>query len=221
MKSFNINARYLPLGVNTTKYRPLEDKKRKRKLREKYSLPLERKIILHVGHINKGRNLEALIPLQKNNIGQVVIVGSTSTPTKEGMDLQLKEKLLKNGVIVIDRYLENIEEIYQLSDIYVFPVKSETGSIGLPLSVLEGVAAGLPVVTTDPQGGIELLIKRHTVLNRYIHIVGSIEGMHETVETLLNDFSPYDGDILKKVRNAIDWKGVSKELFNIINEKIK
>jgi len=45
-------------------------------------------------------------------------------------------------------FYEKIEEFYQASDVYIFPVRNPTGSIDLPLSVLEALAVGLPVVST-------------------------------------------------------------------------
>jgi glycosyltransferase involved in cell wall biosynthesis len=89
-----------------------------------------------------------LIPLQKNN-NQVVIVSSSSTPRDAIGPKELKDKLKQAGITIVDRYIPDIEEIYQLSDCYVFPVKKESSAISLPLSILEARACGLPVLTTD------------------------------------------------------------------------
>ena len=48
-----------------------------------------------------------------------------------------------------DIYIENIEEVYQLSDLYIFPVEAKNGSIGMPLSIMEARGCGIPVLTTD------------------------------------------------------------------------
>ena len=144
----NVDNQLLPLLTNLSKYRPVENIEHKNDLRKKYNLPENTFIISHIGHLNEGRNLEALIPLQ--NAGyQVVIVGSSSTPLDAIGPDSLKEKLLNSGIILYSQYIENIEEIYQLSDLYIFPVVSKTGSIGLPLSILEARACGIPVLSTD------------------------------------------------------------------------
>ena len=54
-----------------------------------------------------------------------------------------------SGIIIYNHFFSKIQEIYQLSDIYVFPVEKNTGSIGMPLSVLEARGCGIPVLTTD------------------------------------------------------------------------
>ena len=147
MNSLNINNDFISLGVDLNQFKPLESIQKKSKLKNKYNLPVKKFIILHVGHINDNRNLKELVSVQ-NKENQVVIVGSTSTPTKEGIDQALKNKLKNNNIIIMDQYLPHIEEIYQLSDMYIFPVRSESGVITIPLSILEAMACNLPVLTT-------------------------------------------------------------------------
>jgi len=111
-------------------------------------LPENKYIISHIGHLNEGRNLLSLIPLQEAGY-QVIIIGSSSTPLDALGPESLKDKLKKSGINIIEKYINNIEEIYQLSDLYIFPVIHNTGSIGIPLSILEARACGIPVLTTD------------------------------------------------------------------------
>ena len=79
----------------------------------------------------------------------MVIISSSSTPLDAPKNEKIKNKLIDSGIVIIDEYLPNIEEIYQLSDLYVFPIEYYLGSISLPLSILEARACGIPVLTTD------------------------------------------------------------------------
>jgi glycosyltransferase involved in cell wall biosynthesis len=133
----------------------------------KYGLPTDKCIILHVGHINAERNLEALVQLQKDD-NQVVIIGSSSTQDVSYKDERLKKSLMEQGLQIIDGYIKNIEELYQLSDVYVFPVLSERGCIGVPLSILEARACGLPVVATA-FGGLKRIYSGTTKEITYSH----------------------------------------------------
>ena len=144
----NVNNKLLPLLTDLKTFKPLGKESSKTGLRKKYNLPLDAFIISHVGHLNGGRNLKSLIPLQKAGF-QILIISSSSTPRDSLQPTNLKQELIDEGIIVLDKYIENIEELYQLSDIYIFPVISQTGSIGTPLSVMEARACGIPVITTD------------------------------------------------------------------------
>jgi len=152
LKSFwdknNIKNELLPLLTDLNIFKPIDKKTNKKELRRKYNLPEDAFIISHMGHLNNGRNLKSLVPLQKAG-NQIVIVGSSSTPKDSLGPVSLKEDLLKEGIIILDGYIEHIEEIYQLSDIYIFPVIAKTGSIGMPLSIMEARGCGIPVITTD------------------------------------------------------------------------
>ena len=149
-----INNILIPLFTNLENNKLSVDKNT---LRQKYKIPKDKYVVLHIGHLNSGRNLESLLPIQSQGY-QVVIVSSTSTPKDAREDSKLYEKLVSNGIIVINNFIENINEIYDLSDIYVFPVLAKNSSIGMPLSVLEARARSLPVVSTN-FGSLKFFLK--------------------------------------------------------------
>jgi glycosyltransferase involved in cell wall biosynthesis len=146
-------AAYLKTGVDTRRFSPIP-KEEKRTLREKYGLPTEKTIVLHVGHLKAKRNVEMLLAANQN--AHAVLV--TSTYAEELKDQQLKQKLLASkNFSLIEDYLPNIEEIYQLADVYLFPVVAYHNCIDVPLSALEAAACGIPVVTT-PYGEMKQLL---------------------------------------------------------------
>lgn len=137
-----VETLYLKTGVDTARFVPV-DPERKRQLREKYGLPQDEKILLHVGHMKKSRNVEALLWLTEE--AHAVLVCSTRTVPEPELRAALESS---PAVSVIDRYVEHIEEIYQLADIYLFPVTQLHNCIDVPLSALEAAACGLPVIAT-------------------------------------------------------------------------
>lgn len=144
---------YLKAGVDTERFCPVLAEE-KRALRKKYNLPVDKTIVLHVGHLNVKRNVEQLLAVNEN--AHSVLVASTYAP--ENKDAQLKERLLqKANFTLIDEFLPNIEEVYQLADVYLFPVVASHKCIDVPLSALEAAACGIPVVTT-PYGEMKELI---------------------------------------------------------------
>jgi glycosyltransferase involved in cell wall biosynthesis len=65
-----------------------------------------------------------------------------------------------DGKVKFLGFRDDIPELLQELDIFVLPSLSE----GLPLSALEAMAAGKPVVATDVGGTHEAVIDRHTGL---------------------------------------------------------
>lgn len=139
----------LPPGVDISKFHPV-DPAVKLRLRAKYGVPAEPFTILHVGHLASSRNLDILATVAQRPDTQVILVASTSTP----QDAALKKRLGEAGVVIFDRVLPRIEELYQLSDAYVFPVLDPAGAIEMPLSVFEAMACRIPVLTT-PFGDLQ------------------------------------------------------------------
>ncbi len=137
--------KYLKSGVDTKRFSPA-DKAIKAELCKKYGIDQKRPVVLHIGHLNEGRGVGELLKVSSDY--QVLLV--TSTLTRSEQDADLRERLLKSpNVKIIDSYIENVEEIYQLSDVYFFPTREMGRCIDVPLSCLEAAACGLPVITTE------------------------------------------------------------------------
>lgn len=138
-----LKVEVLPPAVDIFKFRPVSEGE-KEKIRAELNIPVSKTVVSHVGHIRTTRNVESLIEVQKLDDVQVVVVGSTSTEK----DNDVKDKLIKAGVRVLDYFIPDISKIYKMSDIYIFPVVDEIACIEMPLSVLEAMACNIPVITT-------------------------------------------------------------------------
>lgn len=167
-------SKYLKTGVDTGRFCPV-DEDRKVQLKEKYGLPSDKPIVLHVGHLRTGRNVEQLMALDDTFHGVLV----TSTYASEMQERSLKQKLQASpNLTVLEGYLPNIEEIYQLADVYLFPVVKEHNCIDTPLSAMEAAACNVPVVAT-PYGELAELLSKDgfyelqsfepDALNRLLH----------------------------------------------------
>lgn len=148
IKDIGIPSLLLPLYTDENQFSPIPNFQTKIQLRDKYNIEKDVFVVLHVGHLNEGRNLMSLIPLQQNGY-QVIIVGSSSTPPDSLGKPSLKRKLEEEGIIIFDGFTDKIQEFYQLSDLYIFPVISDTSSIGMPLSILEARSCGIPVLMAE------------------------------------------------------------------------
>jgi len=196
---------FLPSGVDTSRFVPVDDA-RKKDLRRKHGVDEGAFVVLHVGHINRGRNVQIFETVARVGDIQVMLVGSTSTPHDEDLARQLKQA----GVRLIREYVPHIEEIYQLADAYIFPVVSEDAAIGVPLSVLEAMACNLPVVTT-PFGGLPGIFPKG---NGFVYFNGE------------NDL-PASIDAVRRLQQSstrgmvepYDWKNVASGAIEMIQSR--
>ncbi len=140
--SFGFRTKFLPNGVDTERFVPV-DRPTKESLREKYNIENERFVILHVGSVKRERNLHVMQALQRDG-DQALILGRPS----EKRDSLLMDELRASGCIVWTNYMPHLEEVYALTDCYVFPATDRRYCIEMPLSVLEAMSCNLPVVTT-------------------------------------------------------------------------
>ncbi|OGP74499.1 MAG: hypothetical protein A2Y80_07940 [Deltaproteobacteria bacterium RBG_13_58_19] len=129
-------------GVDREKFQPVSPEI-KAAGRRQHQLPLDRFLLLHVGHPTPGRNLGIFT----ENLGEDVRVVLVLSRAPEGAKPLIRE-LKTAGCLVLAGYRENLQELYQLADGYVFPTLRAANAVGLPLSVLEAMACNLPVLST-------------------------------------------------------------------------
>lgn len=143
-------ASYLKTGVDTQRFFPV-DAQTKAALRQKYGIDPRRKVLLHVGHLKEGRNIRQLLNVDERY--HVILVVSTQTKNERSQSLQ-NALASRPNTTIIDSYLPDIQQLYQIADVYFFPVQEPGNCIDVPLSVLEAAACELPVVTT-PYGELQ------------------------------------------------------------------
>jgi glycosyltransferase involved in cell wall biosynthesis len=141
LESLRINTDFIMPGYDPGLFRPV-DGGTKAGLREKLGLPAESFIVLHVGHVKENRNLQLF--LRYRDWGpdvKTVIKAAEVEPV-------WRAHMRQAGVIVLDEYTDDIHEIYQAADLYLFPVSERRAALEFPLSVIEASACNLPVLTT-------------------------------------------------------------------------
>lgn len=205
-RSLGFRTAYLPNGVDTARFVPV-DNSTKKHLREKYGIDTDKFVILHVGAVNRGRNLESLQRVQGGGV-QVLILGRAS----ETGDAGLANELRQSGCLVWTHYVACLEEIYALSDCYVFPTTHRRYCVEMPLSVLEAMSCNLPVVSTRfgalprafEEGDGFLFADADDDLSRCLHAV--------------------NGDLEIRTRHKVlscSWESVSRNLDRIYAETIQ
>lgn len=125
------------VGIKTDKFAPVSAEQQKR-LKQKYGFDPSKPLVIHVGHCSKGRGLEDFARI---HTAQRMVVASGMFEDENVVRIlnDAKVKILKG-------YLENVEEVYQMADAYLFPTRSAEFVISIPLSVMEALSSGVPVI---------------------------------------------------------------------------
>lgn len=150
LRRLGARAELVAGAVDLDCFRPAVDTAERWRLRERWGLPQEVNLVLHVGHATPGRNLEALTALTALANLRVLTVLSSRDNAATAPTVEI---LRMRGAIIRQGYLEHVEELYRASDCYVLPTPSTDHVIAFPLSVLEALASDLPVVTS-PVGAL-------------------------------------------------------------------
>lgn len=105
--------------------------------------------LLSVGELNKNKNHQVVVEALKgldNCEYHICGVGD--------MENHLKELACENGVsLYLEGYTNHVEDYLHKADVFVFPSLRE----GLPKSVMEAMASGLPCIVSNVRGNKDLI----------------------------------------------------------------
>ncbi|MDO8603545.1 MAG: glycosyltransferase family 4 protein [Candidatus Omnitrophota bacterium] len=157
---------FIPNGVNTRRFYPLNDNARKIELRKELGLKSDTKLILFVGFFSYDKAPDLLLNSwldmdpEIREKTQLLFVGATSTGYYEisenlvkGMKFRSSGLENKESVKFIEKILD-IEKCYQAADIFVLPSRRE----GLPNALLEAMSCGLACIAAYLKGVTDYLI---------------------------------------------------------------
>lgn len=191
---------FLPNGVSTDKFVPVGGEA-KRRLRNKYGVAPEKFVILHVGPVKKRRNVSLMLKTQGGE-NQVIIVGRASQKEEPKLSADLR----RNGCLVWQDYIERMEEVYGLADLYVFPTFNPKACVEIPLSVLEAMSCNLPVITSK-FGGLPAMFSE----GQGVYYMDGVEDLMQKLDAVKRGVS--DVETRKKVLDyswehiieRVDW----------------
>lgn len=179
-------------GIDLQRFElPIETQK-KQELQKRYGISSTDRVITFTGRLVNNKGVKELMlafekVAAKHNDAKLLIVGgqSFSNNVKDDyvIDLEFIASRIGNGVIFTG-YVDysEITSYLQLSTIVVVP---STSFEAFSLSILEAMAAGIPVVVSDAGGTLEVIDERSgIVVNRG---EGLIDGLSTAIEDLCFD----------------------------------
>ena len=142
----------IPNAINTELYsKPVDTAK----LRQELGLTETQRVVLYVGRLRPGKGIEYLLKAfesihsQQPNATLLIVGEGDHGPTLKGIIENYRSKaaihfLGKRG---------DVRELLAISDIFVLPTLGE----GMSNAIMEAMAAGIPIVTTDIPQNKELV----------------------------------------------------------------
>ena len=197
---------------------PINNQQINTNIRSQLNIPEDIPVVIHIGRLCKSKGQHLLVQAAANlhQLGQeavYLIVGNDLE--QDGAYLQyLKDLAQELGINKSVHFLghrDDIPQLLALSDLLVLPSYTE----GLPLVILEAMAAGLPVVAT-PVGGIpEVVIHQETGL---LVPVEDVQALGDAILRLLQNPNIKDemgNKGLKMVNNNFSVEKMCEEVFEI------
>ena len=189
LKTMNIPIKVIYNGIDTKEFKPKFSKNKKLK-------------ILCVSRLIQRKGIEYLINAVKNLDVELTIIG------KGTQESYLKSIASKNIEFLGYIPHENIEKYYQDADIFVLPSLNE----GMSNTVLEAMASGLPIITTDT-GGTKELIKGNGV----VVLMRDSDAIKKAILKYIKtpELIKKHGLKSREIAEKMSWENIAREYYKI------
>ena len=182
----------------------------------KKKLGIKGRLVLFFGRLNVTKGPDMFVLAAKEILKERKDITFLIRGPDEGMKETVKQLIGKEKKIILlssTRDKKDIVSMYQSADVYVLPSYRE----GLPLTIFEAFASGLPVVAS-PVNGVPYEMKDKT--NGFFVDYGDIKNLKDKILLIL------DNKVLAKkiTRNNIqhaknyDWDIINKNYMKTYNE---
>lgn len=173
---------YVPgVGIDLKKFATSDElhKEKRSWLCKEFDIPEDAMILLSVGEVNKNKNhrvvIEALGKLKRKDI-YYVICGRG--PLRDAY-VSLAEQLNIGKQVILTGYRTDVADFYKAADVFVFPSFRE----GLPVSVMEAMASGLPIIATSIRGSSDIVKES---INGKLLKPDDVDGFANVIEAFRN-----------------------------------
>lgn len=143
------------VGISLEEYHI--NRKDKETLRKQLAFDIDDFIFISVGELSKRKNhrivIEAIRKLSKEqDISYIRYIICGDGPEHNKLQHLIYRYNLQDNVLLVG-YQEDIQTLLELSDCFILPSLQE----GLPVALMEAMAVGLPIISSNIRGCIDLL----------------------------------------------------------------
>lgn len=143
---------YVPgVGVDIEKIRSISINKEQKK--NELGIPNDVKVLLSVGELNENKNHEIIIKTLSKLDNKDFVYLICGKGELKGYLQNLAQEIGIGDKVKFLGYRMDVLEICKIADLFIFPSKRE----GLPVSLIEAMACGVPCIASDVRGNRDLL----------------------------------------------------------------
>ena len=150
LKRWNPKTAHLVHGIGLDLERFMVDHNNRALLRTELGIPQDATVVLSVGELDDNKNHITVLKALANSELYYLICGVG--PNEEKLRQAAAEYGMVNRLILAG-YRKDIPDVIHSSDIFVFPSYHE----GMPVSLLEAMAGGLPAVCSKIRGNVDVV----------------------------------------------------------------
>lgn len=210
-------------GIDTSKFRKEMSDEEKEKLRKKHNIDSNDKVLIFTGRIVPEKGVKELLTSLTNvkaSNYKLLIIGSAlnSLSTKTSYQVEVEELVKKLKKNVIFTGFVNYDEIYKYYSIANIAVLPSVWNDPAPLTVIESLVCGLPIITTNSGGIPEYATNGSAIIiNRDENLINNLSI---EIKKLLNDDlqSLNMGNCSRKVSKNLTIENYSNSFSKIMSE---
>jgi len=196
--------------------------KRAGELRREFRIPVQAPVALFVGRLTRDKGIpelfRAFLQLEKRFPEmRLVLVGSFEDG--DPLPLESRREIVAHPRVVLAGPVNDPAPYYAMADALVLPSHRE----GLPTIILEGHAAGIPVIGARATGIVDLLVDGETGL---LFPVGDVGALAAAMATLFSDKDLADRlalagqELVKRdFQQRLIWEALQKEYLSVLQRK--
>ena len=149
-------------------------------MRRRLNIPADAFLIVSVGELNANKNHQVVIRAMASLEDKPIHYCIAGRGQLEGYLRELSETLGVGGRVHLLGFRTDIPDIYGAADLCAMPSIRE----GMPLAAIEGMASGLPLVTSDNRGTRDFAVHND---NAFVCGYNDAEGFAEAIDRLIKD----------------------------------
>ncbi len=182
-------------------------------IRAEFGIPDDAQVVLSVGELDDNKNHATVIRALHGTDAYYLICGIG--PNEDSLKRIAQENSMGSHLILAG-YRRDIPDIIAACDIFAFPSFHE----GMPVSLCEAMAGGLPVVCSRIRGNVDLV---KNGINGYLVDPDDIAGWTYTLTTLLADENLRQTFQENALSSITDYshENVTKELYSLYRKVSK